>query len=391
MLMMNFEDTKFVFSQKSNWELKKAYYLFSIINYPLLVKLGSFLLKVSFFLRLPIKKLIKITIFNQFCGGENIQDCNIKINILSDFGIGTILDYSVEGKEKKTDFEKTKEEIIQTILFSAKNNKIPFTVFKITGLGKSSLIKKANSNLDDLSKNENSELNLVFKRVDQICKTAFDNKVSVFIDAEDSWYQDYIDSIAELMIFKYNNESAIVYNTIQLYRHDRLHYMKGLILRCSSNNKFLGLKLVRGAYMEKERERAIKENYNDPIHKDKDSTNHDFSMAVEYCLKNIDFVSLCLGTHNEKSVLHLINLMTDYSLRKNDSRIYFAQLLGMSDHISYNLSKQGYNVAKYVPYGPINEIIPYLIRRAEENTSVSGQTGRELSLIRKEIKNRNLV
>ena len=389
--MINFKETNSVFAQKSNWELNKSYYLFSILKYSLLVKIGSFLLKISFFFRLPIKRLVKTTIFNQFCGGENIQDCNKKINELSEFRIGTILDYSVEGRENVLDFEKTKEEIIQTILYAAENKKIPFTVFKITGLGKSSLIKKANSNLDDLSKNEYSELNLVFKRVDQICKTAFDNKVSVFIDAEDSWYQDYIDSIAELMIFKYNIESAIVYNTIQLYRHDRFHYMKGLILRCSSNNKFLGLKLVRGAYMEKERERATKLNYNDPIHKDKESTDYDFSIAVEYCLKNIDFVSLCLGTHNEKSVLHLINLMIDYSLRKNDSRIYFAQLLGMSDHISYNLAEQGYNVAKYVPYGPIYEVIPYLIRRAEENTSVSGQTGRELSLIKKELKNRNLV
>ena len=389
--MINFKETNSVFAQKSNWELNKSYYLFSILKYSLLVKIGSFLLKISFFFRLPIKRLVKTTIFNQFCGGENIQDCNKKINELSEFRIGTILDYSVEGRENVLDFEKTKEEIIQTILYAAENKKIPFTVFKITGLGKSSLIKKANSNLDDLSKNEYSELNLVFKRVDQICKTAFDNKVSVFIDAEDSWYQDYIDSIAELMIFKYNIESAIVYNTIQLYRHDRFHYMKGLILRCSSNNKFLGLKLVRGAYMEKERERATKLNYNDPIHKDKESTDYDFSMAVEYCLKKNDFVSLCLGTHNEKSVLHLINLMIDYSLRKNDSRIYFAQLLGMSDHISYNLAEQDYNVAKYVPYGPIYEVIPYLIRRAEENTSVSGQTGRELSLIKKELKNRNLV
>ena len=288
--MINFKETNSVFAQKSNWELNKSYYLFSILKYSLLVKIGSFLLKISFFFRLPIKRLVKTTIFNQFCGGENIQDCNKKINELSEFRIGTILDYSVEGRENVLDFEKTKEEIIQTILYAAENKKIPFTVFKITGLGKSSLIKKANSNLDDLSKNEYSELNLVFKRVDQICKTAFDNKVSVFIDAEDSWYQDYIDSIAELMIFKYNIESAIVYNTIQLYRHDRFHYMKGLILRCSSNNKFLGLKLVRGAYMEKERERATKLNYNDPIHKDKESTDHDFSMAVEYCLKKIDFV-----------------------------------------------------------------------------------------------------
>ena len=387
--MINFEDTKPVFAHKSNWELKKSYYLFSILQHSFFVKIGSLLLKISFFLRIPIKKIIKMTIFNQFCGGENIQDCSKKINELYEFGIGTILDYSVEGKENESDFEKTKEEIIQTILFSSKNSKIPFTVFKITGLGKSSLIEKASLDFQSLEDNELVELNLVAMRVDEICKVASENRVPVFVDAEDSWYQDYIDKVVESMIFKYNNKFAIVYNTIQLYRHDRLHYMKDLISRCNSNGKNLGLKLVRGAYMEKEREQATKKNYPDPIQKDKQATDNDFTKAIEYCIENIKTVSLCAGTHNEKSILHLIDLMKKSSLKNNDSRICFAQLLGMSDHISYNLSEQGYNVAKYVPYGPIKEVIPYLIRRAKENTSVSGQTGRELSLIKIELENRN--
>ena len=387
--MINFEDTKPVFAHKSNWELKKSYYLFSILQHSFFVKIGSLLLKISFFLRIPIKKIIKMTIFNQFCGGENIQDCSKKINELYEFGIGTILDYSVEGKENESDFEKTKEEIIQTILFSSKNSKIPFTVFKITGLGKSSLIEKASLDFQSLEDNELVELNLVAIRVDEICKVANENRVPVFVDAEDSWYQDYIDKVVESMIFKYNNEFSIVYNTIQLYRHDRLHYMKDLISRCNSNGKNLGLKLVRGAYMEKEREQATKKNYPDPIQKDKQATDNDFTKAIEYCIENIKTVSLCAGTHNEKSILHLIDLMKKSSLKNNDSRICFAQLLGMSDHISYNLSEQGYNVAKYVPYGPIKEVIPYLIRRAKENTSVSGQTGRELSLIKIELENRN--
>ena len=387
--MINFEDTKPVFAHKSNWELKKSYYLFSILQHSFFVKIGSLLLKISFFLRLPIKKIIKMTIFNQFCGGENIQDCSKKINELYEFGIGTILDYSVEGKENESDFEKTKEEIIQTILFSSKNSKIPFTVFKITGLGKSSLIEKASLDFQSLEDNELVELNLVAMRVDEICKVASKNRVPVFVDAEDSWYQDYIDKVVESMIFKYNNKFAIVYNTIQLYRHDRLHYMKDLISRCNSNGKNLGLKLVRGAYMEKEREQATKKNYPDPTQKDKQATDNDFTKAIEYCIENIKTVSLCAGTHNEKSVLHLTDLMKKSSLKNNDSRIFFAQLLGMSDHISYNLSEQGYNVAKYVPYGPIKEVIPYLIRRAKENTSVSGQTGRELSLIKIELENRN--
>lgn len=387
--MINFDDTKAVFAHKSNWELRKSYYLFSILQHSFLVKIGSLLLKISFFLRIPIKKLIKMTIFNQFCGGENIQDCSRKINELYEFGIGTILDYSVEGKENESDFEKTKEEIIQTILFSSKNSKIPFTVFKITGLGKSSLIEKASLDFKNLEDKELVELNLVTNRVDEICKVAFENRVPVFIDAEDSWYQDYIDKVVESMIFKYNNEFPIVYNTIQLYRHDRLQYMKDLILRCNSNGKNLGLKLVRGAYMEKEREQASKKNYPDPIQKDKQATDNDFTKAVEFCIENIETVSLCVGTHNEKSVLHLTNLMKKKALKNNDSRIWFAQLLGMSDHISFNLSKEGYNVAKYVPYGPVKEVIPYLIRRAEENTSVSGQTSRELSLIKIEVERRN--
>jgi len=387
--MINFDDTKAVFAHKSNWELRKSYYLFSILQHSLLVKIGSLLLKISFFLRIPIKKLIKMTIFNQFCGGENIQDCSRKINELYEFGIGTILDYSVEGKENESDFEKTKEEIIQTILFSSNNSKIPFTVFKITGLGKSSLIEKASLDFKNLEDKELVELNLVANRVDEICKVAFENRVPVFIDAEDSWYQDYIDKVVESMIFKYNNEFPIVYNTIQLYRHDRLQYMKDLILRCNSNGKNLGLKLVRGAYMEKEREQASKKNYPDPIQKDKQATDNDFTKAVEFCIENIKTVSLCVGTHNEKSVLHLTNLMKKKALKNNDSRIWFAQLLGMSDHISFNLSKEGYNVAKYVPYGPVKEVIPYLIRRAEENTSVSGQTSRELSLIKIEVERRN--
>ena len=387
--MINFDDTKPVFAHKSNWELRKSYYLFSILQHSLLVKIGSLILKISFFLRIPIKKLIKMTIFNQFCGGENIQDCSKKINELYEFGIGTILDYSVEGKENESDFEKTKEEIIQTILFSANNSKIPFTVFKITGLGKSSLIEKASLDFKSLDDNELEELNLVTRRVDEICKASSENRVPIFVDAEDSWYQDYIDDVVESMIFKYNNEFPIVYNTVQLYRHDRLRYMKDLISRCNSNGKNLGLKLVRGAYMEKEREQASKKNYPDPIQKDKQATDNDFKKAVEFCIENIKTVSLCVGTHNEKSVLHLTDLMKKKAFKNNDSRIWFAQLLGMSDHISFNLSKEGYNVAKYVPYGPVKEVIPYLVRRAEENTSVSGQTSRELSLIKIEIESRN--
>ena len=389
--MINFENTKSAFAHQSDWDLKKAYFLFSIIKSAFLVKIGSFFLKFSFFVKLPIKNIVKKTIFQQFCGGENIKDCNNKINHLSGFGIGTILDYSVEGKENNKDFENTKEEIIQTILFSASNSKCPFSVFKITGLGRSSLIQKASQGAFELNNSEHKELQKITNRIDEICKKAFENKVSLFIDAEDSWYQDFIDSQAELMILKYNKYQTIIYNTIQLYRHDRFNYMKQLIAKCEDNNCYLGLKLVRGAYMEKEREFAFKNGLLDPIHTTKDATDLDFNKAVKYCISKINFVSMCVGTHNELSIQYLTKLMLKMKLSKNDKRIYFAQLLGMSDHISFNLSALGYNVAKYVPYGPIKEVLPYLIRRAEENTSVSGQTSRELSLIKKEIYNRKLI
>lgn len=388
--MINLEDTESAFAYKSKWNLKKAYYLFSILKYPAMVKIGSSLTKFILAVKLPIKVIIKKTIFQQFCGGENIEDCENRISQLAKYGVGTILDYSVEGQESVDDFEKNKNEIIQTVLKASSFENIPFAVFKITGLGKTSLIRKLNQKDIEISVSEKTEKDQLIDRVDQICKVAYENNISVFIDAEDSWFQDFIDEVAETMIEKYNLKIPIVYNTIQLYRHDRIQYMKNLIERCKKLKVYLGLKLVRGAYMEKEREIASMLNYLDPIHKTKKETDNDYDTALKYCVEYLDFVSICAGSHNEKSSILLINLMKENNLKNNDKRIYFAQLLGMSDHISFNLAKYGYNVAKYVPYGPIKEVLPYLIRRAEENTSVAGQTGRELSLIKSELKRRSI-
>ena len=388
--MINLEDTESAFAYKSKWNLKKAYYLFSILKYPAMVKIGSSLTKFILAVKLPIKVIIKKTIFQQFCGGENIEDCENRISQLAKYGVGTILDYSVEGQESVDDFEKNKNEIIQTVLKASSFENIPFAVFKITGLGKTSLIRKLNQKDIEISVSEKTEKDQLIDRVDQICKVAYENNISVFIDAEDSWFQDFIDEVAEMMIEKYNLKMPIVYNTIQLYRHDRIQYMKNLIERCKKLKVYLGLKLVRGAYMEKEREIASMLNYLDPIHKTKKETDNDYDTALKYCVEYLDFVSICAGSHNEKSSILLINLMKENNLKNNDKRIYFAQLLGMSDHISFNLAKYGYNVAKYVPYGPIKEVLPYLIRRAEENTSVAGQTGRELSLIKSELKRRSI-
>ena len=389
--MLSFDDTKIAFEYKSKKDLKKAFQLFTILKYPLIVSLGSSLTKLAIKLSLPINGLVKKFIFTQFCGGESVEECSERILQLQQFNIGTILDYSVEGQEAIDDFEKNKNEIIKTIKIAQKNSAIPFSVFKITGLGKSSVLRKANLGIDNLHKEELKFYNAIVKRVDEICAEAYKLNVPVFIDAEDSWFQDAIDLLAENMIKKYNSKSPIVFNTIQLYRHDRLDYLKKLHNRCKDFNCFLGVKLVRGAYMEKEREVALKLGYPDPIHDSKSDTDRDYDLALKFCVENIQTISICAGTHNEQSSLYLTKLMNDSGLHKDDSRVYFAQLLGMSDHISFNLSKNGFNVAKYVPYGPIKEVLPYLIRRAEENTSVSGQTGRELSLIQREIKRRKSI
>ena len=279
--MINLEDTASAFAYKSKWELKKAYYLFSVLKYPIIVKIGSSITKLVLALHIPVKGLIKKTIFQQFCGGENIKDCENRISQLAKYQVGTILDYSVEGQESVDDFENNKTEIIQTVLTAALYKDIPFSVFKVTGLGRTSLIKKVSLKKNSLTKEENLEKDQIVDRIDQICKVAYDKNVSIFIDAEDSWFQDFIDEVAYQMIAKYNTELPIIYNTIQLYRHDRLNHMKELITRCKKKNLFLGMKLVRGAYMEKEREIATLQGYQDPIHQTKEDTDKDYNAANE--------------------------------------------------------------------------------------------------------------
>lgn len=388
---IDFNNTEIAFKSKTNFQLKKAYWLFKIVSIKTLVTIGSYLTKIALYIRLPINGIIKKTIFQQFCGGEYIEECNSTIKKLYDFNIGTILDYSVEGKNSNDDLDVTTEEIIKTIKKAKDNPSIPFAVFKPTGVSKFSLLEKANNGIDNLTDKELIEYKKVLNRIDKICKTSYDFKVPVFIDAEDSWIQDAIDTIAEKMMSIYNKDNVYVYNTIQMYRWDRLEYLKKSNEKAKKMGYKLGIKLVRGAYMEKERARALEKGYKSPIQKNKKNTDKDYNLALNFCINNIDNISICAGTHNEKSCLYLAEIIKNNKLDKNDSRIYFAQLLGMSDHISYNLSISGYNVAKYVPYGPIKEVLPYLIRRAEENTSVSGQTGRELSLIIKERKRRKKV
>jgi proline dehydrogenase len=386
-LQLDFSNTEIAFKSKSNAELRTSYLLFKAIGMNWLVKLGTPLVETAFALHLPIKPLIKHTVYKQFVGGEDINDCEKAIDNLYKFNIGTILDYSVEGKEAEEDFEYTCKETIETIHKAKNNPKIPFCVFKVTGVARFALLEKVNSN-GTLTTEEATEYQKVIARIEKICKTAYENNVRIFIDAEETWIQQAIDNLATAMMEKFNKQQAIVYNTLQLYRHDRLAFLKASHEHALANNYYLGVKLVRGAYMEKERERAQTLNYTDPIQTTKENSDKDYDLALKFCIENIDRISVCAGTHNENSSKLLAQLMLDKNIPNNDKRIFFSQLYGMSDNLSYNLANAGYNVAKYLPYGPVKAVMPYLFRRAAENTSVKGQTGRELNLILKERKRR---
>lgn len=379
--MVSFDNTENAFKAKSDADLNRSYWLFKLVGNPALVKFGAKTAPIA--LNIGFKGLIKNTIFKQFVGGENINDCDKTITELGRFNIGTILDYSVEGKESEADFDACCKETIETI-HKAKNDKnIPFCVFKVTGLARFALLEKvsAKATLNDA---EQKEFDKVKNRVASICKEAANVNQPIFIDAEESWIQPAIDDLADENMAIHNKGKAIVYNTFQLYRKDRLGFLRQTIAKGKAAGFYVGAKLVRGAYMEKERERAQANNYPSPIQDIKENSDRDYDLALEECVKNIDMMGLCAGTHNEKSSQYLVELMSKNNVNASDKRVYFSQLLGMSDHISYNLALAGYNVAKYVPYGPVKEVLPYLIRRAQENTSVKGQTGRELSLIIKE-------
>ena len=386
--MLSFNNTEVAFSSKSDRDLRKAFLLFRMVEDPALVKLGKYMVPLSFQLGLPIKPIIKATIFHQFCGGENIEECKQAVEALGKFNVGTILDYSVEGKHAETDLDETSQEIIRTAEVAKGNPMIPFCVFKVTGVARHGLLEKVSEG-KELTSEEKEEYKRVVDRVNRISKAAFDSGTPVFIDAEESWIQPAIDDLTHSMMAMYNKEKAIIFNTVQLYRHDRLQFLKDAHAKATQNNYHYGVKLVRGAYMEKERKRAAEMNYASPIQPNKFASDKDYGLSLQYCLENIDTMAICAGSHNEDSAIYLTQLMENYKIPKNDKRIYFAQLLGMSDHISFNLADSGYNVAKYVPYGPVKEVLPYLIRRAEENTSVKGQTGRELSLIIRELKRRS--
>jgi len=385
--MVSFDNTEIAFRHKTNADLRSAGFLFYTLSKKWMVDSGKTLSNLAFSLHLPVKPIIKATLFRQFVGGENIGECSRTSEVLARYGVGTILDYSVEGKEDESSFDATTREIIRTVEKAAAVTHIPFAVFKVTGLCSSELLRKLNAG-DELNTAEQQAWSRACERVHNICRIAAEKKVKVLIDAEESWIHKPIDRLAEEMMALFNRSEVLIYNTTQMYRHDRLQYIKELHVRALESGYKVGLKIVRGAYMEKERAYAAGHGLPDPIQPDKAASDADYNAALEYCTAHIADFAICAGTHNEHSCQLLIQLMQKYGIASGDERIYFAQLLGMSDNLSFNLAHAGYNVAKYVPYGPVKELMPYLFRRAEENTSVKGQTGRELSLIRREISRR---
>lgn len=384
-----FNNTENAFSLKSNAELNRAYFLFKMIGKPFLVKIGTTVTKLALQLHLPVEGIIRKTVFDHFCGGITEKDCLNVVAKMYTKGVSSVLDYSVEGKEEEAQFDACLKMTLKTIDFAKENKAIPFAVFKPTGLGRIDLYEKVGTKTS-LTSNEQDEWNRIEARFEEICAYAFANKVQILIDGEESWMQNAADDLVERMMEKYNTEKALIFNTLQLYRWDRVAYLKELHARAKQKGFHIGMKLVRGAYMEKEAKRAEEKGYKNPICVSKQATDENFNEGLKYMLDNINEMAVFAGTHNEESSYLLMNLMQQKGISKNDNRIWFGQLYGMSDNISYNLAENGYNVAKYLPFGPVRDVMPYLIRRAQENTSVAGQTGRELSLIISEKNRRQL-
>ena len=384
-----FNNTEVAFSLKSDTELDRAYFLFKMIANEPLVRIGTAVTNFALKAHLPVDGLIRATVFDHFCGGINEMDCLSVVAKMYTKGVSSVLDYSVEGKEEEAQFDAALEMTLKTIEFAKERQAIPFAVFKPTGLGRLDLYTKVGEK-QSLSAEEQSEWNKVIERFELVCKTAHQKDVALLIDAEESWMQDAADDLVEEMMRKYNKEKVIVFSTLQMYRWDRLDYLKELHEKAKAEGFYIGMKLVRGAYMEKEHERAKEKGYPTPICASKQATDDNYDAAVNYMMQHIDKMAIFAGTHNEESSYKLMEMLKTNNISINDQRIWFGQLYGMSDNISYNLASHGYNVAKYLPFGPVRDVMPYLIRRAEENTSVAGQTSRELNLLKTERERRKL-
>ncbi|EDM44573.1 proline dehydrogenase [unidentified eubacterium SCB49] len=384
-----FDNTKTAFTLKSDSELERAYFLFKMISKEPLVRIGTAATRLALNMNLPVEGLIRSTVFDHFCGGVNEKDCISTVENLYTTGVHSVLDYSVEGKEEESQFDATMEKVIELTHFAKNKTTMPFSVFKPTGFGKFKIWQKITEN-EPLSDEEKGEWERIKGRYEKVCAAAAECDIALLIDGEESWMQDAADDLCEQMMAKYNTEKALVYNTLQCYRWDRLDYLKEQHAKAKAGGYKLGYKVVRGAYMEKENDRAEEKGYPTPICESKTATDDNFNSVMKYIIDNLDDISLFLGSHNENSNYLALEVMSAKSLLKTDQRIWFGQLYGMSDHISFNLAAAGYNVAKYIPFGPVKDVMPYLIRRAEENTSVAGQTSRELTLLKRERERRKL-
>lgn len=384
-----FDNTEVAFKLKSDSELERAYFLFRMISREPLVRIGTAVTKFALNARLPVEGLIRSTVFDHFCGGVNEHDSMPTVDKLFEAGVYSVLDYSVEGKEEEKIFDATAAKVNELTEFAQNKKAMPFSVFKPTGFGKFEIFQKITEK-ESLNAEEQNQWKRITERFEEASKKAFACDVRLLIDSEHSWMQDAADQLCEEMMEKYNKEKPIVFNTLQLYRWDRFEYLKKEHQKAKEKGYKLGFKIVRGAYLEVENERAAEKNYPTPICKSKKATDDNFNEVMTYILENLEDISVFIGTHNEQSTYLAMELMEKLGIDKKDDRVWFGQLYGMSDHISFNLAELGYNVAKYVPFGPVKDVMPYLIRRAEENTSVAGQTTRELSLLKKERERRKL-
>jgi len=401
--LISFDNTENAFAYKSDKELKRARFLFKTMSYQALVKLGTRMTPWAIRSGLPVNGFIRETIFKQFVGGETLEQTATVAKKLGEYGVQVILDYGVEGGQGEAAFDHATDEFIRVITYAATQPNIPYMSVKVTGIARFGLLEKLDHSvelnagslmnrfakaLESLTAEEKIEWQKIQDRLLRICSTAAEKNIGVFIDAEETWVQDPVDVITILMMEKFNQNQVVVYNTLQLYRHDRLQFLKDSYEAALQRNFILGAKLVRGAYMEKERKRAEQMNYPSPIQPDKEATDRDFNAAIQFCIDHIDRIALVVASHNEYSNLFTTQLLQQKGLPLNHEHVHFSQLYGMSDNITFNLAKVGCHVSKYLPFGPIKDVIPYLMRRAQENTSVKGQTGRELGLIKKEMERR---
>jgi proline dehydrogenase len=386
-MSVNFQDTKIAFERKTNKQLRKMSWLFGMMSRSWLVNIGSRMSLVALRIGLPIKGIIKSTIFEQFCGGTSLEESLKTVHELSAYGVDTVLDYGAEAKESEADFDSTLAEFLKAVEFAGANKSVEIVSAKVTGLARFAILEKVSSG-KALNEKEQISWEGTLARLDKLCAMAKTQKTALFIDAEESWIQDAIDQATDLMMERYNTESIVVYNTFQLYRHDRLAFLKKSFEAAREKGYILGAKLVRGAYMEKERVRAKEMGYPSPIQPNKAATDQDYNAAVTFCANNHEHIATCVASHNQKSTEHLMEIMSALGLEQEHPHLSFCQLYGMSDNLTFNLAKAGYRVGKYVPFGPIKDVIPYLIRRAQENSAVGGEVGRELKMIRHELNRR---